>query len=139
MTRRTFSALLAAGLLPAADRAPEEDTAWVCPMHADYTMDVAGKCPRCGMDLVHAAPFDVRDYDLDFHTEPAAIKPNQKVKLFFRFRHPGTGEVVKKFEVVHERQFHLDERDGSIPCSPPAPEAQALSIPRATFQHCNLW
>ena len=39
----------------------------------------------------------------------------------------------------HERQFHLDERDGSIPCSPPAPEAQALSIPRATFQHCNLW
>lgn len=107
MTRRTFSALLAAGLLPAADRAPEEDTAWVCPMHADYTMDVAGKCPRCGMDLVHAAPFDVRDYDLDFHTEPAAVKPNQKVKLFFRFRHPGTGEVVKKFEVVHERQFHL--------------------------------
>jgi hypothetical protein len=112
MNRRTFSALIAAGFLPGgrmfpADKTPEEDTAWVCPMHADYTMDVAGKCPRCGMDLVHAAPFDVRDYDLDFHTEPAAVKPGQKVKLFFRFRHPGTGEVVKKFEVVHERQFHL--------------------------------
>src|SRR5947209_4585113 len=106
MNRRTFSAILAAGLLPAASP-PEEETAWVCPMHGDYTMDVAGKCPRCGMDLVHAAPFDVRDYDLDFHTVPAAVKPGQKIRMFFRFRHPGTGEIVKKFEVVHERQFHL--------------------------------
>jgi hypothetical protein len=76
-------------------------------MHGDYTMDVAGKCPRCGMDLVHAAPFDVRDYQLDFHTVPAAVKPGQKITMFFTFRHPGTGEVVKKFEVVHEKQFHL--------------------------------
>src|ERR1700722_14762582 len=87
--------------------APDEETAWVCPMHADYTMDVAGKCPRCGMDLVRAAPFDVRDYQLDFHTVPSAVKPGQKAKLFFRFRHPATGEVVKNFEVVHERRFHL--------------------------------
>src|SRR5438067_7883868 len=119
MRRRTFSAVLAAGLLPASstsraffedrapDPAPDQATAWVCPMHGDYTMDTAGKCPRCGMDLVHAAPFDVRDYQLEFHTLPAAVKPGQKTTLFFRFRHPGTGEVVKKFEVVHERQFHL--------------------------------
>src|SRR5690242_1946650 len=86
---------------------PDEETAWVCPMHPDYTMDVAGKCPRCGMALVHAAPFDVRDYELDFHTVPAAVKPGRKTTLFFAFRHPGTGEVVKKFEVVHEKQFHL--------------------------------
>jgi hypothetical protein len=59
------------------------------------------------MDLVHAAPFDVRDYDLEFQTVPQAVKPGRKTTLFFRFRHPGTGEVVKKFEVVHERQFHL--------------------------------
>ena len=106
MNRRTFSVLLAAGLLPAASP-PEEETAWVCPMHGDYTMDVAGKCPRCGMDLVHAAPFDVRDYELDFHTVPAAVKPGQKATLYFKFRHPGTGEAVRKFEVVHEKQFHL--------------------------------
>jgi len=29
--------------------APEQETAWVCPMHPDYTMDATGKCPRCGM------------------------------------------------------------------------------------------
>src|SRR6266853_285299 len=74
--------------------APEEETAWVCPMHADYTMDVAGKCPRCGMDLVRAAPFDVRDYRLDFRTVPAVVKPGQKATLRFQIRHPSTGEPV---------------------------------------------
>ncbi len=117
MRRRTFAALLAAGLLPASspsrawaflkDRAPDEDPAWVCPMHGDYTTDVPGMCPRCGMALVHAAPFDVRDYDVDFYTVPAAVKPGRKITMFFRFRHPGTGEVVKKFEEVHTKRFHL--------------------------------
>ena len=87
--------------------APEEETAFVCPMHADYTMDVAGKCPRCGMDLVRAAPFDVRDYQLDFTTLPSVVKPGQKATLRFRIFHPGTGEPIKKFEAVHERQYHL--------------------------------
>src|SRR5213596_2498032 len=80
--------------------APEEETAWVCPMHADYTMDIAGKCPRCGMDLVRAAPFDVRDYQLEFRTIPAIVRPSQKAKLLFRIFHPGTGEAIKKFEIV---------------------------------------
>src|SRR6266404_2352255 len=86
---------------------PEEETAWVCPMHGDYTMEIAGKCPRCGMDLVRAAPFDVRDYQLDFRTVPALVKPGQKTTLRFRILHPGAGEQIRKFEVVHERQYHL--------------------------------
>src|SRR5271165_4442663 len=85
----------------------EEETAWVCPMHGDYTTETAGKCPRCGMDLVHATPFDVRDYGLEFRTVPAVPKPGQKVVMRFRITHPGTGDVVKKFETVHERQYHL--------------------------------
>ena len=115
MNRRAFSAVIAAGLLYGSKKSrglaqtseAEPDTAWVCPMHSDYTMDVAGKCPRCGMSLVHAAPFDVRDYKLDFRTIPVAVKPGEKTKMFFRFLHPGTGEVVKSFETVHERKFHL--------------------------------
>ena len=82
-------------------------TAWVCPMHSDYTADAEGKCPRCGMALVHAAPFDVRDYRLDFTTVPAVVKPGQKATLRFTIIHPGTGDTIKKFEVVHERQYHL--------------------------------
>src|SRR5215469_11241089 len=68
----------------------DQETAWVCPMHADYTMDVAGKCPRCGMDLVRAAPFDVRDYGLEMQTTPALVRAGQKVTLRFKISHPGS-------------------------------------------------
>jgi hypothetical protein len=44
---------------------------------------------------------------LDFRTIPTVIKPGQKAKLLFRILHPGTGEPITKFEVVHERQYHL--------------------------------
>jgi rRNA maturation protein Nop10 len=120
MARRTLPAILILALLLASSAsiaffqsssqqgsAPEDETAWVCPMHPDYTMDITGKCPRCGMDLVRAAPFDVRDYQLDFRTVPALVKPGQKTTMRFRILHPGTGQPVKKFEVVHEKQYHL--------------------------------
>jgi hypothetical protein len=87
--------------------APDEETAWVCPMHADYTMDVPGKCPRCGMDLVRAAPFDVRDYQLEFTTMPSVVRAGQKATLHFKIFHPGTNEPIRRFEAVHERQYHL--------------------------------
>src|SRR5581483_878848 len=52
----------------------DEEVAYVCPMHGDYTSDKEGKCPRCGMVLVKATPFDMRDYHLDFETNPAVPK-----------------------------------------------------------------
>ena len=104
-----FGALLVAVLVATAGvgTQDEDTTAWVCPMHSDYTADAKGTCPRCGMALVHAAPFDVRDYQLDFRTVPAVVKPGQKITMRFRIFHPGSGEAIKKFEVVHERQYHL--------------------------------
>ncbi len=27
---------------------------WTCPMHPEVKMEQAGKCPKCGMDLVPA-------------------------------------------------------------------------------------
>ena len=32
-------------------------TAFVCPMHPDYILEVPGSCPRCGMALVKGTPF----------------------------------------------------------------------------------
>src|SRR5437773_8809244 len=93
--------------LPQQGSAPDQETAWVCPMHTDYTMDVAGKCPRCGMDLVRAAPYDVRDYGLDFQTVPRLVRPGRNITMRFTISHPGTGERTKKFEVVHEKLYHL--------------------------------
>jgi len=88
-------------------QAPELETAWVCPMHPDFTMDIMGQCPRCGMNLVRSAPFDVRDYRLDFRTSPAVAKAGEKATLFFKVSHPGSGATIQKFESVHERQYHL--------------------------------
>jgi hypothetical protein len=87
-------------------------------MHPDYTLDIAGRCPRCGMALVRATLYDIRDYDLQFSTTPPVVRPGEKATWRFRiFRPvsrnalapfvPNTGAPVTSFESVHERQFHL--------------------------------
>src|SRR5207247_7836212 len=101
-------AILVATAIVGTQTGDVEDTkAWVCPMHSDFTAEAAGTCPRCGMALVHASPFDVRDYDLDFRTVPAVVKAGEKATLFFKISHPGSGATIQKFESVHERQYHL--------------------------------
>jgi len=84
-----------------------DTTAFVCPMHPDYTLDIAGTCPRCGMALVRATPFDVRDYSLDFTTTPALVRAGAKTRWNFAIRHPGTAAPVTSLELVHERPYHL--------------------------------
>ena len=76
-------------------------------MHPDYTLDIAGTCPRCGMALVKATPFDVRDYALEFRTAPAPVRPREQAAWHFGIRHPGTGEPIRSLELVHERPYHL--------------------------------
>jgi Heavy metal binding domain len=114
-TRRTVLALgtvlaFLASLLVTAQQNPTSDletTAFVCPMHPDYTLEIAGTCPRCGMALVKATPFDVRDYGFEFTTTPALVQPGRPARWRFTIAHPGTGQQVTKFEPVHERQYHL--------------------------------
>jgi len=60
---------------PTPGQTPALETAFVCPMHPDYTLDVEGRCPRCGMALVRATPYDVRDYGFDFTTAPLNVLP----------------------------------------------------------------
>ena len=87
--------------------ATQAATVWMCPMHPDYTMDAEGRCPRCGMALVRGAPFDVRDYRLDFSTEPSVVVAGEPARLRFAVFHPGTNELIRRFEVVHDRPYHL--------------------------------
>src|SRR6266850_3613523 len=86
---------------------PDDETAYMCPMHPDYTSDQSGKCPRCGMNLVLGTPFDMRDYRLEFQTVPPVVQAGRKIALIFKVVHPGTGEQVKKFELVHDRPYHV--------------------------------
>ena len=106
-----LSSALTAALLQTAPQVPaqsaNEETAYLCPMHPDYTMDVEGKCPRCGMALVRAAAYDVRDYRLDFRTIPPVVVAGQKATLRFKISHPSFNATIEKFEVVHDKQYHL--------------------------------
>jgi hypothetical protein len=92
---------------PLAGSLDDEGTAYVCPMHSDYTSVTPGTCPRCGMNLVLATPFDMRDYRLDFRTVPPVVKAGETIKLLFRIFHPGSGKPITKFEIVHDRPYHL--------------------------------
>ena len=102
---------LSAALLQTAPQAPprsaNEESAFMCPMHPDFTVDVAGKCPRCGMVLLRAAAYDVRDYRLEFRTVPSVVVAGRRTSLRFRISHPVFDATIQKFEVIHDRQYHL--------------------------------
>jgi len=103
----TFSAALLQNVPQAPARSENQEIAFLCPMHPDFTLDGEGKCPRCGMALVKAAAYDVRDYKLEFRTIPPVVVAGQKATLRFKISHPGFNAVIEKFEVVHDRKYHV--------------------------------
>jgi hypothetical protein len=104
MTRRALVRLAAALSLPAFGQAPPDP--FVCPMDRDVRQRGPGKCPRCGMKLVADLPAH-RDYGLSVATIPRLLRPGVQAVLRFTIRHPQTAAVVRDFELVHERIFHL--------------------------------
>jgi hypothetical protein len=82
-------------------------TGWFCPMHPDVTAAQPGKCTKCEMQLIAGNPFDTREYQLDLRTSPPAVEPGVPFTMQLTVRHPATGKPVRKFETVHEKQFHL--------------------------------
>ena len=105
-------ALLAAALMvaqtvaPSIPGAPPPPLDYVCPMDPDMRSAGPGKCPRCGMNLVLGVPEPV-EYPLDLALTPRVPKPHQPVDLVFKIRDPKTGAQVNRFEVVHEKLFHM--------------------------------
>ncbi len=79
---------------------------YVCPMDPDQRSDKPGFCKRCGMKMVLGVPDQV-EYPLELTSTPAIIRPGEKVQLKFTFHDPKTGAVVKHFEIVHTKLFHM--------------------------------
>jgi hypothetical protein len=65
-----------------------------------------GKCPKCGMKL-EAGIREQIEYPLQLQVKPRQIPVGRELQLTFRANHPKTGAAVTKFEVVHEKLFHL--------------------------------
>ena len=105
-------ALIVAGAAAGQSLLESESTlddvvAFMCPIHSDYTTESPGTCPRDGMQLVPSNPFDVRDYELEFETEPSLPRAGERLSLIFRVFHPGSGELVRDFPMVHDQRYHL--------------------------------
>ena len=79
---------------------------YYCPMDKDVRSDKPGKCHKCGMTLVVGVP-DQTEYPLDIRVKPAKFKVGQKVRLEIEARDPVSGKAIDKFEIMHDRRFHL--------------------------------
>ncbi len=90
----------------AAQSAATQTVYW-CPMHPEIRGIAGEKCPRCGMALVAATASRYDAYGLDIEIVPAALRPGQKARVRFAVREPRTQALVRDFELVHERLFHL--------------------------------
>ena len=99
-------ALVIAQVAPSIPGAPPPPLDYVCPMDRDVRSAGPGRCPRCGMDLVLNVPEPV-EYPLGLTVFPRAPRPHERVDLTFQIRDPKTGAPVNRFEVVHEKLFHL--------------------------------
>ncbi|HUQ91860.1 MAG TPA: heavy metal-binding domain-containing protein [Bryobacteraceae bacterium] len=101
---RLLAVALAVTLLaqqPAAD-----DVDFLCPMDKDIRTKQPGKCPRCGMKLV-AGIADPLEYPVLLTLAPRAPRPGAAFDLTLRVEDPKTHSIVTKFELVHEKLFHL--------------------------------
>jgi len=109
-TRRRFmrSATTLTGILALLGlRASAQPVIYICPMHPDQRGAKGGTCPRCGMALVPTEPVSVGSYELDIEMKPALIRPGRPFDVELAVRHPVTGALVRRFEPMHERIFHL--------------------------------
>jgi len=105
-----FTTLVALPYVPqtaAVQQAVAGQGVYWCPMHPDVRGRQGDKCPQCGMMLVRAAPADYAAYVLDLETVPRVLRPQQKARARFFVRDPRTLARVRRFDLVHERVFHL--------------------------------
>ncbi len=78
-----------------------------CAMHADVRASAPGSCPRCGMPLVLVNARVEGHYWLDAALVPRALQAGEPGLLRLVVREPWTPTVVREFENVHDRMFHL--------------------------------
>ena len=102
--------VLLAGCAPAVQPSavPQVETGYHCPMHANVRSAVPGTCPRCGMTLV-AGPTQPlsTEYHFEIETSPRVLRSGVPGTVRFVVREAGSGTIVRRFETVHERMFHL--------------------------------
>ena len=81
---------------------------YTCPMHPEVVNDKPGKCPKCGMDLVHQdLPQSTNTYFMQFKNEPVAVEAGKSATLTFTPRIKGKETEQVPLDVEHEKKIHL--------------------------------
>jgi hypothetical protein len=65
-----------------------------------------GNCRKCGMKLVAGLP-EPTEFPMEFSIAPTPVKLGVPETLTFGIHDPQNNKIVEKFEIVHERLFHL--------------------------------
>ena len=77
-----------------------------CPMDPEIRAKGAGKCSKCGMDLVPGVAEPV-EYVVKVRLDPPAAEPGKPVELQFEIIDPRDGQRAREFSAVHDKLFHL--------------------------------
>jgi hypothetical protein len=75
-------------------------------MDPDIRSNGPGICPRCGMKLIPGVAERI-EYPLDIAVTPHPLCAGKEAHIVFSVRDPKTLKIVRDFEIVHERKFHL--------------------------------
>ncbi len=81
---------------------------YTCPMHPEVMEHAAGKCPKCGMDLVivdDAA--NAKQYLMTVKAEPSQLTSQQNAVLFFTPHVKGNENEKVPLDIVHDKKIHL--------------------------------
>ncbi|MEO8100326.1 MAG: heavy metal-binding domain-containing protein [Acidobacteriota bacterium] len=89
-----------------AQQAADPNAIFSCPMDPDVRQHDPGTCPRCGMKLASGLPEPV-EYHMDLTVTPRVIRPGSPVSFAFAVFDPWKDRPVTKFQLVHERLFHM--------------------------------
>jgi len=100
----TAAMAVRAAQAPAPTVSSQQTPTYWCAMHPDERAMSAVLCPICKMTMVPIPPMRIGEYKMDVATIAA---PAGLAGLRVTVRNPSDGSLVRSFEVVHEKPFHL--------------------------------
>lgn len=83
------------------------DHDFTCPMHPNQHSKGPGKCPECGMDMVHTDGASSETFTLEFATTPANAEAGKTTTISLRPTIDGKPGVDVPLELLHEKKVHL--------------------------------
>jgi Heavy metal binding domain len=92
---------------PLAARTSVPASEYWCAMHPAVRGKAGDRCPVCQMSLVPVSGGIGDTYAVDLELDPPAPVAGATTKARFRIRDSRTGLAVTRFDVMHEKLFHL--------------------------------